>query len=70
MSNTPLTATVAAKKAIVFDVFYTLTTVKSSWDGGLPSTSEMLGMHRKAWNGQLLKKSRERLAGEEEVGRQ
>jgi putative hydrolase of the HAD superfamily len=54
---------VAAKKAIVFDLYHTLTSVESSWGGGLPSTSELLGVDRKDWNDQLLVHSRDRLVG-------
>jgi putative hydrolase of the HAD superfamily len=60
---TSVAALVRAKKAIVFDLFHTLTSVESSWGNGLPFTSEMLGVSREAWNEQLLERSRDRLVG-------
>jgi putative hydrolase of the HAD superfamily len=54
---------VAEKKAVIFDLFHTLTSVESSSDGSLPSTAEVLGVDRAAWNDQLLKHSRDRLVG-------
>ena len=63
MSDTPVTAVIRTKKAVVFDLFHTLTSVESSWGDNLPSTSEFLGVDRKAWNEQLLARSRERLTG-------
>ena len=59
MNLMPVTAIARAKKAIVFDLFHTLTSVESSWGRGLPSTSELLGVDRKAWNEQLLARTRE-----------
>jgi putative hydrolase of the HAD superfamily len=53
----------ASKKAIIFDLFHTLTSLESGLPGGLPSTSELLGVDRVAWNDQLLKQSRDRLVG-------
>ena len=55
---------VRAKTAIVFDLYDTLTAVESGWGGGLPSTSQMLGLSHEAWDGQLLEHSCERQLGE------
>ena len=63
MNDGAVTAVVRAKKAIVFDLFHALTSVESGWGGGLPCTSEMLGVDQKAWNEQLLVRSRDRLVG-------
>jgi putative hydrolase of the HAD superfamily len=63
MNKTPVATTVDAKKAIVFDLFHTLTSVESSWGASLPATSELLGVDRRAWNEQLLARSRDRLIG-------
>ena len=63
MNDTPVTAVIRAKKAVVFDLFHTLASVESSWADNLPSTSEFLGVDRNAWNEQLLARSRERLTG-------
>jgi putative hydrolase of the HAD superfamily len=54
---------VAAKRAVVFDLFHTLTSVESSSNRTLPSTAELLGVDAAAWNDQMVKKSRERLLG-------
>ncbi len=55
---------VAAKEAVIFDLFHTLTGVVSTMSGG-QWTSDVLGVSREAWTEQLLEKSRERLTGEE-----
>jgi putative hydrolase of the HAD superfamily len=60
----PLRQAVLNKKAVLFDLFHTLTYGESNWSNR-PSTSQMLGVSGKAWNEQLLEKSRWRLAGEE-----
>ena len=54
---------VAEKKAVIFDLFHTLTSVESSSSDRLPSTSQVLGVDRAAWNYQLLEHSRDRLVG-------
>jgi HAD superfamily hydrolase (TIGR01509 family) len=63
MNETPVRMLVSAKKAVVFDLFHTLTSIESSWCRDLPSTSEVLGVDRDAWNDQLLVRSRDRLVG-------
>jgi putative hydrolase of the HAD superfamily len=60
----PLRQAVLNKKAVLFDLFHTLTGPESTWTDR-PSTCEMLGVSGKAWNDQLLEKSRWRLSGEE-----
>jgi putative hydrolase of the HAD superfamily len=52
------------KKAVVFDLFHTLTAIESSWGKGLPFTCEMLGVSREAWADQLHVHSRARLTGQ------
>ena len=63
MDDRPAREIVGANRAIVFDLFHTLTSVESSWGGGLLSTSETLGVNREAWNEQLLVRSWDRLVG-------
>jgi len=60
-----LTDIVEEKKAVIFDLFHTLTAIESSWGNGLPFTCDMLGVDRDAWHDQLQLHSRSRLAGEE-----
>ncbi len=55
---------VSMKKAVIFDLFHTLTALESTWSNG-PMTSEILGVSKEDWNEQLLEKSRERLTGQE-----
>lgn len=52
-------------KAIVFDLFHTLTGLESEWCD-LPWTSDVLGIDRAVWNLALTTRSRWRLAGEEQ----
>lgn len=54
---------VAGKRAIIFDLFHTLTSVEASLGQGLPSISELLGVDPVAWSDQLMKNSHERLVG-------
>jgi len=56
---------VSRMKAVVFDLFHTLTCIESSWGGGLPATADVLGVTREAWHDQLILHSRPRLIGEE-----
>jgi putative hydrolase of the HAD superfamily len=63
MTDKTLISTVAAKKAVIFDLFHTLTSLESTWGGGTPMTCEMLGVSREAWDEQLQQKSRDRLVG-------
>ena len=51
-------------KAIIFDLFHTLTGFESEWSD-LPFTYEVLGVERRLWNGVITTGSRWRLAGEE-----
>ena len=51
-------------KAIVFDLFHTLTGFESEW-ADLPYTCDVLGIERRIWNGAVTTGSRWRLAGEE-----
>jgi len=60
-----LTDVVEQKKAVIFDLFHTLTTVESNWGKGLPFTCDLLGVERDEWWDQLQLHSRNRLAGEE-----
>lgn len=52
------------KKAVLFDLFHTLTAIESSWGQGLPFTYQALGVPREAWDRQLNQCSRARLTGE------
>ncbi|HXJ52202.1 MAG TPA: HAD family hydrolase [Burkholderiales bacterium] len=51
-------------RAIVFDLFHTLTGLESEWSD-LPWTSDVLGIDRAVWNTALTVQSRWRVAGEE-----
>jgi len=51
-------------RAIVFDLFHTLTGLESEWCD-LPWTSDVLGIDRAVWNTALTVQSRWRVAGEE-----
>jgi len=62
---TSLADAVDQRKAIIFDLFHTLTAIESSWGNGLPFTCDMLGIDRDAWHDQLQLHSRSRLAGQE-----
>lgn len=54
---------VRTKKAVIFDLFHTLTSRESTWGDGRPYTHQMLGVTKEAWNDQLVKFSRDRLTG-------
>ena len=41
-----LTDRVAGKRAVIFDLFHTLTAAELSWGDHLPRTCEMLGVGR------------------------
>lgn len=64
MEEPSLASIISQKRAVIFDLFHTLTGLESTWSTG-PSTAEMLGVGKEAWNEQLLEKSRARLTGEE-----
>jgi len=51
------------RRAVLFDLFHTLTAVEAVPGNGGPGTSEILGVSREAWNAQLLGHSRDRLTG-------
>ena len=59
-----LSSVLSAKKAVLFDLFHTLTPLESSWSDRRPMTHEMLHVSKEAWNDQLMIHSRDRLAGE------
>ena len=63
MKQESLAAMMRRKRAVLFDLFHTLTAIESTWSAG-PWTSEVLGVSREAWNEQLLANSRARLVGE------
>jgi putative hydrolase of the HAD superfamily len=52
-----------SKKAVIFDLFHTLTALESTWGNNVPMTSQILGVTKEEWNSQLLEKSRDRLTG-------
>ena len=60
---TSLAGIVDQKKAVIFDLFHTLTAIESSWGNGRPFTCDMLGIDRDAWHDQLQLHSRSRLSG-------
>ncbi|OHD56670.1 MAG: hypothetical protein A2Y33_13185 [Spirochaetes bacterium GWF1_51_8] len=53
---------VRTKKAVLFDLFQTLTS-RESEKNNLPQTSELLGVTREAWYEQIFRNSPERLRG-------
>ena len=53
---------IESKKAVIFDLFDTLTGYESDWSA-IPPVSVMLGVDSKAWNEQLLLHSNDRLTG-------
>lgn len=55
---------VASKKAVLFDLFNTLTGPASSW-ALTPMTADVLGIDREKWREQIMNKSRFRMVGEE-----
>lgn len=61
-----LTTTLSTKRAVIFDLFHTLTSLESTWGDHRPLTSTILGVSKDAWNQQLLERSRERLTGEKQ----
>jgi len=63
MKDRDANAVIDAKKAVIFDLFHTLTSLESTLGPGRRTTSEMLGVSREDWNDQLLRKSRDRLVG-------
>jgi len=63
MSRPSVTASLSTKRAVIFDLFHTLTSLESTWGDNRPTTSMILGVSKEAWNEQLLERSRERLTG-------
>lgn len=63
MKDRDANAVIDAKKAVIFDLFHTLTSLESTLGPNRRTTSEMLGVSREDWNDQLLRKSRDRLVG-------
>ena len=61
--NQVLINMVRARKAVIFDLYHTLTAAESSWGGGRPMTSAMLGIDHAVWDKMLLEASRDRLVG-------
>jgi putative hydrolase of the HAD superfamily len=55
---------VSMKKAVIFDLFHTLTDLESTWPD-VPTTWEILGVGKEAWNEQWLEKRKGRLTGRE-----
>lgn len=55
---------ISDKKAVIFDLFHTLTARESTWSSGL-MTSDILGVAKEKWDEQLLEKSMDRLKGKE-----
>ena len=49
-------------RGVIFDLFHTLTALESEWSD-LPGTSTLLGIDRRAWDGVLHERSRDRLTG-------
>jgi len=66
MGETAVSRAVAAKKAVIFDLFHTLTVLETTWGEGRPFTHEVLGVSREAWDEQLHSRSRERLTGQKQ----
>jgi putative hydrolase of the HAD superfamily len=54
---------IQSKRAVLFDLFHTLTSLEATWSPGRPFTYQMLGVGRRAWDDQLQLHSRERLVG-------
>jgi len=63
MTGKTVPSIIRAKRAVIFDLFHTLTSLESAWGAGRRMTSEVLGVSREAWDEQLHSKSRDRLVG-------
>ena len=63
MEYNALIQTVQKKRAVIFDLYHTLTALESSWGGGRPLTAHMLGIDRAVWDKMLIETSRDRLVG-------
>jgi putative hydrolase of the HAD superfamily len=62
MDCTSVRSLVSEKRAVIFDLFHTLTAPEVVSPNGQP-TSEILGLDRRRWNAQLMEKSKDRLRG-------
>jgi putative hydrolase of the HAD superfamily len=58
----PLHTYIETRKAVIFDLYHTLTATEITSPHGL-SSSSILGIDKKVWNEQLMEKSRDRLTG-------
>ena len=63
MNRNDLPGIVRTKKAVIFDLFHTLTALETAWGDGRPMTHQVLGVSKEAWHTQLLECSRDRLVG-------
>ena len=61
----PAASILASKKAVLFDLFHTLTALETTWGGGRPFTHQALGVSKQAWDAQLHKNSHDRLIGKQ-----
>jgi putative hydrolase of the HAD superfamily len=59
---TAIQSVIASKKAVIFDLYHTLTATEITSPNGL-STAAILGISKELWNEHLMEKSRERLTG-------
>jgi putative hydrolase of the HAD superfamily len=62
VADNDLVSLVAARKAIIFDLFYTLTALDSA-GAARPNTPEILGVPRDLWTQQLIATANDRFAG-------
>jgi putative hydrolase of the HAD superfamily len=62
VENSDLGSLVAARKAVIFDLFYTLTVLDSAGPAR-PKTPEILGVPADLWTQQLIATARDRFAG-------
>jgi putative hydrolase of the HAD superfamily len=62
VGSNDLAGTVAARKAVIFDLFYTLTVLDSAGPAR-PKTPEILGVPRDLWTQQLISTANDRFAG-------
>ena len=63
MTRPNVIAAISTKRAVIFDLFHTLTSLESTWGDNRPMTSAVLGISKDAWNQQLFECSRDRLIG-------
>jgi len=64
VKKTCLSSVVAAKQAVIFDLFHTLTSLESTGPGR-PQTSEILGVPHDSWIEQLTATANDRYTGKE-----